>query len=182
MFTTAIYRKNLSQALIEKHHLALSETESNVADMLAKASIVVSFQYMGEQKRDNWLCDTWQATITNGKNQQVFDYYTGTGHRKFFKSVFFDTRVYSQQEKRRYIEENSQPVEPVAAALIHSLFLDGEACNYSFEEWAGNYGYDEDSRKALETYLQCQKVGGQLRRIIGNNELLSALSDALQDY
>jgi hypothetical protein len=179
---TAIYRNTLSQALIEKHNLVLSEIESNVADMLAKAGIVVSFQYMGEQKRDNWLCDAWQATITNGKNQQVFDYYTGTGHRKLFKKPYAWERPENQREKKWFFEQNSQPVEPVAAALIHSLILDGDACNYSFEEWCGNFGYDEDSRKALETYLLCQKVGGQLRRIIGNNELLSALSDALQEY
>lgn len=179
---TPIFRNTLSKALIEKHNLELSEIESNVADMLAKAGVVVSWQYTGEQKRDNWVCDAWQATITNGKNKQEFDYYTGPGHRKLFKKAYGWERPTNQREKQWFFEQNSQPVEPVAAGLIHSLILDGDACNYSFEEWASNFGYEEDSRKALETYLQCQKVGGQLRRIIGNNELLSSLSDALQEY
>jgi hypothetical protein len=45
----------------------------------------------------------------------------------------------------------------------------------SFEEWASEYGFDEDSRKAEKIFKACQKSAARLRRLLGNeayNELL----------
>jgi hypothetical protein len=38
--------------------------------------------------------------------------------------------------------------------LIESLVFDMEACSIRFNEWCDNFGYDSDSRKALDIYLK----------------------------
>lgn len=37
----------------------------------------------------------------------------------------------------------------------------------SFEEWAAEYGYDEDSRKAYRTYQQVERQRGELGGFLG---------------
>jgi hypothetical protein len=61
---------------------------------------------------------------------------------------------------------NSQKVKPQLANVLHSLMLDGEAFfnAQSFEDWAGEFGYDQDSRKAEATYRECDRIG----RILAN--------------
>lgn len=38
----------------------------------------------------------------------------------------------------------------------------------SFEDWASEYGYDADSRKAEKTYSICQKQAEELRDLLGD--------------
>lgn len=50
--------------------------------------------------------------------------------------------------------------------MLSSLLMDGRATE-SFEEWCGEYGYDTDSRRALELYLRLQEIGKRLRVFLG---------------
>ena len=70
---------------------------------------------------------------------------------------------------------------PPLTDVLYSLLLDGGAAEYSFEEWASNYGYDSDSRKAEATYNECRDIGRQLERMFTRDEL-AALREAFQDY
>lgn len=55
------------------------------------------------------------------------------------------------------------------AEVLACVCRDGEdASGQSFAEWAGNYGYDEDSRKALATYEACQQGGDKARRLLSH--------------
>ena len=103
------------------------------------------------EKSDEWqdTADKWIITISN----EVFEYYTGIGHRK-----------------------HNKPVRPELGDVLHSLILDASACDESFEDWCMNFGYDTDSRKALEIYLSCQNIGTKLRK----TDLI--LSDDLRDF
>lgn len=37
----------------------------------------------------------------------------------------------------------------------------------TFGEWANEYGYDADSRKAEQTFQECQRVGKEMRALFG---------------
>lgn len=37
----------------------------------------------------------------------------------------------------------------------------------NFEDWAAEYGYDRDSRKAEKTYNQCKKQSRELNELLG---------------
>jgi hypothetical protein len=51
----------------------------------------------------------------------------------------------------------------------------------SFEEWAADYGFDTDSRKAETTYRACLDIALKLRNGIGEDGLRK-LQEAFQDY
>ena len=76
-----------------------------------------------------------------------------------------------------------QKVAPKLADVVHSLISDGSAYfdGQSFEEWAGDCGYDTDSRKAEETYRTCDAIGRALVRGLGR-ETVERLREAAQDY
>jgi hypothetical protein len=61
--------------------------------------------------------------------------------------------------------------EPSARDVVGSLVSD--AAGYenarSFEEWADEYGYDHDSRKAEQTYNLIGRQAAELRRFLGDD-------------
>ncbi len=76
-----------------------------------------------------------------------------------------------------------QKVSPKLADVMHSLLLDGSPAfdGLSFEEWASEYGYSDDSIKARATYDTCLQTGLALRRAFNEAEL-AQLREAFQDY
>ena len=115
-----------------------------------------------QETADQWLC------VINGVS---FDYYTGIGHR--VKSGFRTESGYTFEEmKRKNLSEEgiksfckiSKPVSPRLDDLLHCLTSDAQASEQSFEDWCGDFGYDTDSIKALDTYRECQKIAGKLRK------------------
>lgn len=73
-------------------------------------------------------------------------------------------------------------IEPKPLDVIHSLVMDSSVLDYArFEDWASEYGYETDSRKAESTYRACLEIALQLRAAIGESGL-SELRDAFQDY
>lgn len=74
-----------------------------------------------------------------------------------------------------------QKVAPNLAEVLNSLLSDGTAFfnGETFEEWAGNYGYDTDSRKAEAIFKACDLIGRQLNKI--SREILDKAREATQD-
>lgn len=54
--------------------------------------------------------------------------------------------------------------EDIVLAVFNNILADGA----SFEEWADDYGYDRDSRKAEAIYNACKKQGEDLQRMLGD--------------
>jgi hypothetical protein len=115
-------------------------------------SLPVKIQYVRETKREDWACDQWEVTIEwsnqRGNGQFVTDYYTGLGLRS--------------KPKQSLVE--SRPIRPKIAEVLHSLFLDASASDYNFSDWCEEYGYSDDSIKALNTYKQCLEIATNLRK------------------
>lgn len=117
-------------------------------------------------KSDDWreTSHEWIVTI----NDQSFSYYTGLGHREAqtFTKVEFDRLKYKNLTDAGVQEllKISKPTPPKLDDVLHSLVMDADACEMSFDEWCDNFGSSTDSRKALETYLACQENTGKLRK------------------
>lgn len=151
--------------------------------------IEVKINHVGLIVKDDWLCDHWMFSA-NGESS---DYFTGIGHRKRRTALAgyrtapnlvkaaFDNRIYDKAAQEKIIKENSSLQAPKVDDILYSLVMDADACNYSFEDWCCNYGYDEDSRKALETYLACQKSEKTLRAMVKDMSL-AEIQEAFQDY
>lgn len=56
------------------------------------------------------------------------------------------------------------------AEVLASVCRDGEdASGQSFADFAANYGYDEDSRKAESVYRACQEGGDKARKLLAHS-------------
>lgn len=66
--------------------------------------------------------------------------------------------------------------------VLSSLILNSTVLDFSsFEEWASEFGYDKDSRKAEAIYNACLVIALKLRNGLGE-QALAELREACQDY
>ena len=171
----------------------LSETEQAVETFVTgDCAVLYGVVYTGAQKREDWECDSWRFTMKN----QSFEYFTGLGQRE---DVTADTKKRAAYEftgltekdaagqtpyGRRYlqrVQELREPQIPPIAGPLNSLILDGDACSASFASWCDSYGFDVDSRKALDTYMTCQENSDKLRKVF-NQAQIAHIQELLQDY
>jgi hypothetical protein len=126
--------------------------------------------------------DAWLVVI----NGQHFDYYTGVGHRYIDRMTVLDTKWdYDYVKKNRHrlymdvLVQVSKPVAPKLDDVLACLVRDAIHSTQTFDDWCSDYGYDTDSRKALQIYMDCQEIAKKLRlaRVPVEKE-----AERLQDY
>lgn len=112
-------------------------------------ALPVKIDYVGETIRDNsWKCDQWRISITSKAGFWSTDYFTGTGLRRKPKASW----------------DSPKPVKPKVADVLYSLFNDAQASDLNFHDWCDEYGYSDDSIKAMNTYKQCLEIATYLRK------------------
>lgn len=171
-----------------------SDTDLKVETLLQQWGIKRDTQYYGLESDGNWEGDSF--TITLGT--QSFTYKTGVGRRYYTQLLAIGAKPPKYAKKRDKSVGDMQAIlgragftikdlyatftpVPASAGVIWSLLLDSSASNESFDDWCANYGYDTDSRKALETYLACQQNGTKLRKVFTSSQL-DTLQAMLEDY
>ena len=70
---------------------------------------------------------------------------------------------------------------PQVQDVLHDLLTNASNTDQPFEAWAADLGYNSDSIKAHNTYLECVKCGQWLRASL-TTEQIDQLSDLFQDY
>jgi hypothetical protein len=73
------------------------------------------------------------------------------------------------------------PTPPNLLDVLHSLLLDASTVEYSFRDWCADYGYSNDSIKALSIFRACEEIAEKLKKFFTNEEI-ATLNEALQDY
>lgn len=68
--------------------------------------------------------------------------------------------------------------EPTAADVLSCLVSDVSAGEQTFEDFASEFGYDVDSRKAEKTWRQCVKMAPRVRRFLGTSEVFERVQNA----
>lgn len=159
-----------------------SKIKADVDAYLAENGITYVVRYVGETTRDEeWQCDQWRITLTGKSAKIETDYFTGLGRRKPVKGAPKNTAnkntIASKSWERHYLK----PVTPLAADMLHSLVLESSAVDMSFVDWCADYGYNDDSRKALAMYEACCQVGLDLRKLLTHDQR-ETLREMLQDY
>jgi len=134
----------------------------------------------------------WRVTISNGRASITTDYMQGIGHLPDYKQgkklvIEAKAEEYAAENGRfnyrQYVEGNrgipKKLTPPTLTDVLYSLVSDSDVLNYSsFEDWAENFGYDTDSRKAEDIYKACLDIALKLRAIID----IDAAQTAFQDY
>lgn len=107
-------------------------------------TLPVAITYVGETVRDNdWKCDQWRVALTSKAGYWSTDYFTGLGLRG---------------RRHAFVKR------PSVADVMHSLFMDASAADQNFSDWCADYGYSDDSIKALNIYKQCLETATALRK------------------
>jgi hypothetical protein len=117
-----------------------------VAEFIAKYNLKVSViqdNKVPYEKLDDWqkkACP-WTIIIYNGRKRMTINFWTGIA-----------------------ITE-----EPTLETVLECLVGDAAGVNDSttFEEWANEYGYDTDSRKAESTYKAVMQEATKLKKLLG---------------
>lgn len=83
---------------------------------------------------------------------------------------------------RAYVGIIGKHNRPDAASFLHCMLSDMEAGEHcSFQDFCDNFGYDNDSIKALETYQACQQGARKFRQVVTTAEV-EKLREVLQDF
>lgn len=124
---------------------------------------------IGQKEPSNEI--KWRVTILKNNYNCSFDYIQGLGYLKNFKKV--SGREYTKDIEQackhtaatgisKQVHTSKGPVcigvtKPDLLDVVHCLLLDSAVLEFSdFEEWANEYGYNTDSRKAEEIYERCR--------------------------
>lgn len=138
-------------------------------DYMQGAGYIPLMQHMGG---NGWEKAYAQKVCENGRYLPVLPTFT-SGKVDFYKAHEKINLGYSAHKKLP---------APKLIDVLHSLVMDSSVINYSdFAEWASEYGYDADSRKAEKTYNDCLKIALSFRAIVGN-DAIEKLSELLNDY
>lgn len=126
-------------------HKNIVETQSNF--LAARCAMDFTAKPCGWTARDGYRAHRWTVTLRNVETQQDFtiDYYMGEGHRT----------------------ASGAPVAPEPFAVLASIYSDNPRGMF-FDEWCAEFGYDSDSRRALDIYLACQRQTAAFRRVFPN--------------
>lgn len=85
------------------------------------------------------------------------------------------------------IKKYVRPKPPTKQDVLYCIAseLQGIDCARNFEDWASNYGYDTDSRKAERIYHQCVQQASEFRALCGGAkeaEDCAAFALAIDEY
>lgn len=134
----------------------------------------------------------WNCLFTNTKTGKTesFDYFTGTGcvpwndyrvrgeyiHPMWFLNVRDTKDRWLMKDKdllaraALYVAQKAHWT-PDAIEILNCIARDGDALEFTFEDWANDFGYDDDSRKAKKIYRARQDNALRLRKILSKEKI-----------
>jgi hypothetical protein len=141
-------------------------------------------------------CINWRCTVrVDGRETWTGDYSQGSGHLPEYIRRKGNRNSLANYEAEVFACESGKAVSfsghefakgsplnpPELRDVFCSLLMDSEAYAMEFEEWADNFGYDRDSRKAEATYNECAAIGRALAARLSPAEI-DRLREVFQDY
>lgn len=93
------------------------------------------------------------------------------GHAKHFAYTL--SRVGNDNKIKGYYSQGEAiKGTPRVTDIVLAMLMDTQGiADTSFDMWCGDFGYDTDSRKALNTYQACMKEYGQIKSLFSSEEM-----------
>lgn len=161
----------------------MEQENISMADFMAKHKIGMECVAGGIPPEDFKDSDPWVCKLYYDGRTMEMPFYTGKGHREFNPRAFYqahrykatDNDIYRLQMAGKY--DFFKVVKPKVEDLLDCLASDcsGYDSSRCFEDWASDYGYDEDSRKAERVYSAIREERNKVEAFLGRetyNELL----------
>ena len=130
------------------------------------------------------LSDQWELVV----DAVAFPYFTGLGHRKPRALGREDRRecealLRSAKPDPKDIRVYTKEVTPKLDDILYCLVADASAVRMTFADWCSDFGYSDDSIKALETYNASVSNGRRVEKILlAKGVTLEKAQEAFQDY
>lgn len=174
-----------------------TETKSKIDELITRLGVAIESSKptlaSEESKTDgrvtHWHYIAFTVTIRRGE-KAVWEgpYRMGLGNFPEFRDLIGrNLTVHGEKEILASVEKRNPRrilrTRPSLPDVLYSLLSEGSAFfdAASFEEWAEDYGFDTDSRKAERMFRECQETGRKLSRAINAAEI-TELRDAFADY
>ena len=130
------------------------------------------------------LCQvTWNLHMKRNGHSLVTEYHQGIGHVKSV-DISRGMSVAAADGIRACIAGRNKRglTYPTVTDAIYANISDIDACEYaSFEEWAGDAGFDTDSRSAEKIFNECV-ARGRIFKLMYSQDELAELHDMFLDY
>ena len=146
----------------------------------------------------------WEVTVRkDGRHVLTTEYTAGQGHCPAYNAKIstYAHQCSPKEAKRQMIIAEcekgfackwapwhgptaikAKPILPGDDSVMYSLLMDSSVLDYgSFEDWASEYGFDPDSRKAEAAYRECLEIALKLRNALGE-ALLAHLREDFQAF
>lgn len=163
--------------------------EQQKAELKEKFSLEVEISQPFPVVKEDWNNQPmigYKLTYKKGNRTFETEYFLGIGHVKYgsfnsFVMGFEYQRLYHLMKQHKNIKAGNempqaeiatklakyQGVKPNPIEVLYSIVRDAtEATNETFENWAVNLGYDEDSRKGEKIYNTSRDYYPKLLQIL----------------
>lgn len=127
----------------------------------------------------------WRVSFRRNGQILTVDYQQGIGHVPGYKvprTLYDEKQLGKPWETGKFggpYGRRDLP-KPHPADVLYSIVMD-DPHEEAFENWAGNFGYSTDSRKAEAIYRACIEQTRSAERVLGR-KLLDEIAALLQDY
>lgn len=165
------YESELSKKLKTMPELVLTSVHIGLANITDK-----------DNNRPAYCQDKWSVTVTYNGQEYTANYSSGLGSRKRKQFVRLQGGGYYHSSYGEFKNAFNACeagwltlVPPTLPDVMYCLLLDGRCAEGTFEDFCSEFGYDSDSRKALETYLADQVTRNSMIKMFGT-ELFNELS------
>lgn len=125
---------------------------NTLKNLIKEYNIRISSTYGGVDIPDDFKnSDPWKVTLKYARAQMTIPFYKGAGH---------------------------YGAEPTIEEVLDCLLMDYSSWDSAndFEDWANEFGYDTDSRKAEKIYKKVEKQSRRLKQFLGDDLLNKLLA------
>jgi hypothetical protein len=153
---------------------------SKLSEMIDRLGLAIHSNYI-PMERDEEPRLKWNISLFHGGSKVLNCTYTaGIGHAPSYPAAVAYDECRHGLDMRR-VRHHIPDIKPDQADVVRSIVMDGRALDFScFEDWANEFGFDTDSRKAEAMYKQCLSHGLMLRASLGRGQW-DELCDAVNE-
>jgi hypothetical protein len=134
-----------------------------------EAVLLGTYKYFADDKDKR---DVYKITLKRNGKEYSFDFGQSLANSYYYKEA--------EAQKKAYRANNYGFFKPIKKSELIPTCYDVLASiekydTGSFDDWCSNFGYETDSRKALETYLKCQEQFDNINRLF--HDVLDELAE-----
>ncbi len=147
-------------------------------EFLQKTHATISIEYMGLSVNKNWnetdCRDLYEVTLSTSKDTVLFNFWdsirnTKINHmdidtyaKKRFKCTYENLTLQDKTKAQKELAEKKKEAKPTAYDVLACMTTYDPGL---FADFCSEFGYNKNSRRALNTYLEVQEEYAKLKKI-----------------